>query len=68
MNIIKTIYNFLVGDMVILVGVILTILVLALINSVAFLAPLRPISGVFLVIAILLTLLITLGRELLASR
>ena len=43
MNIIKTIYNFLVGDMVILVGVILTILVLALINSVAFLAPLRPI-------------------------
>ena len=63
MKAIKAIYNFLVGDMVILVGVLITIIVLALINTVAFLAPLRLVSGVILVVAVLGVLVATLNRE-----
>jgi hypothetical protein len=63
MKAIKAIYNFLVGDMIILVGVLITIIVLALINTVAFLAPLRLISGVILVVAVLGVLVATLNRE-----
>ena len=44
MNVIKAIYNFLVGDMIILVGISITVVVLALINFVDALAPLRPAS------------------------
>ncbi|MBV9230815.1 MAG: hypothetical protein JOZ18_16015 [Chloroflexi bacterium] len=63
MNIIKAIYNFLVGDMIILFGVIITIIVVALINSVSTLAPLRIASGAILIIAILAVLIATLSRE-----
>ncbi len=49
MKIIKAVYNFIVGDMVILVGVLLTVVVLALINNVSALAPLKDFSGPFLV-------------------
>ncbi len=40
MKVIKAIYNFFVGDMTILIGVIITMLVLALISYVGALAPL----------------------------
>ena len=63
MKIIKAIYNFIVGDMVILVGVILTVVVLALINNVGALAPLKGFSGPFLVIGVLSSLVTTLSRE-----
>ena len=63
MKIIKAIYNFIVGDMVILIGVILTVAVLALINNVSALAPLKDFSGPFLVIAVLSSLVATLSRE-----
>lgn len=63
MKIIKAIYNFLVGDMIILVGVLVTMLVLALINTVSLLAPLRGVSGIILVIAVLVVLIATLNRE-----
>ena len=63
MKAIKAIYNFLVGDMIILVGVLITIIVLALINTLAFLAPLRLVSGVILVVAVLGVLVATLNRE-----
>ena len=39
MKVIKAIYNFIVGDMVILIGVILAVIILSLINNVAALAP-----------------------------
>ncbi|HLG63648.1 MAG TPA: hypothetical protein VKY19_17030 [Ktedonosporobacter sp.] len=63
MNVIKAIYDFLVGDMIILVGVIITVIILALINSVQILASLRVASGVLLIIAVLGTLIATLNRE-----
>jgi membrane protein implicated in regulation of membrane protease activity len=63
MKVIKAVYNFLVGDMIILVGVLITIILLALINAVSVLAPLRTVSGVILVIAVLVVLTATLSRE-----
>ena len=63
MKIIKAIYNFIVGDMVILIGIVLTVTVLALINNVSALAPLRGFSGPFLVIGVLSSLVATLSRE-----
>ncbi len=63
MKVIKAIYNFIVGDMIILVGVIIAMLVLALINNVSALAPLRVVTGVILVAAVLGVLSATLYRE-----
>ena len=63
MKVIKAIYNFIVGDMIILVGVIITLIVLALINDIGFLAPLRVVSGAILIIAVLAVLVTTLNRE-----
>ena len=63
MKIIKAIYNFIVGDMVILLGVILTVTVLALINNVSALAPLKEFSGPILVLGVLSSLVATLSRE-----
>ncbi|HEX6478189.1 MAG TPA: hypothetical protein VF043_05045 [Ktedonobacteraceae bacterium] len=63
MKIIKAIYNFIVGDIVILIGVILTVIVLSLINNVGALAPLKDFSGPFLVIGVLSSLVATLSRE-----
>ena len=63
MKIIKAIYNFIVGDMIILVGVALAVTVLALINNVSALAPLMGFSGPFLVLGVLSSLVATLSRE-----
>jgi hypothetical protein len=63
LKVIKAIYNFIVGDMIILIGVIIAMLILALIYNVAALTPLRAISGVILVIAVLGVLSATLLRE-----
>ena len=68
MKFVKAVYNFLVGDMVILIGVLLTIVVLALINSMNILASLRVASGAILIIAVLGTLIATLSREVRAKR
>ena len=63
MNVIKAIYNFIVGDMIILIGVLAVVIILALINGIPALAPLRAISGVLLIVAILGVLTATLSRE-----
>ena len=63
MKVIKAIYNFIVGDMIILVGVLLATLLLALIDNVAALTPLRSIAGLILVIAVIAVLGLTLLRE-----
>lgn len=68
MKVIKAIYNFLVGDMIILVGILLVVLLLALIANVAVLSPLRVISGPILIIAVLGVLTATLLREARAKR
>lgn len=64
MKILKAIYNFLVGDMTILIGITLVFLLLLLINTVSALASLRAFSGVILIVVVLVVLGITLGREL----
>ena len=63
MNVIKAIYNFLVGDMIILVGISIAVIVLALINFVSALKPLSPASGIILILAVLGSLTATLARE-----
>jgi hypothetical protein len=63
MKAIKAIYNFIVGDMIILVGIIITMILLGLINALSILAPLRVASGSILVIAVLAVLTATLYRE-----
>ena len=63
MKVIKAIYNFIVGDMIILVGILITVIILALIDTVSALASLRAISGVILVVAVLSVLTATLLRE-----
>ena len=63
MKVIKAIYNFIVGDMIILVGVIIAILVLALINNFSVLAPLRVATGTILIVAVLAVLTATLYHE-----
>ncbi len=63
MKVIKAIYNFIVGDMVILIGVVLAIIVLTLINDVGALATLKGFSGLFLIIAVLASLVASLSRE-----
>ena len=68
MKVIKAIYNFLVGDMIILVGILLVVLLLAIIANVAALSPLRVISGPILIIAVLGVLTATLLREARANR
>lgn len=68
MKVIKAIYNFLVGDMIILVGILLVVLLLALIANVAVLSPLRVIAGPILIIAVLGVLTATLLREARAKR
>jgi hypothetical protein len=62
-KVIKAIYNFIVGDMVILIGVVLAVTVLALINNVSVLAPLKGFSGLLLIVAVLGSLVATLSRE-----
>ncbi len=68
MKVIKAIYNFIVGDMFILIGIALTVAVLALINNVSALASLKGFSGLFLVIAVLGSLVASLSREAFSSR
>ena len=67
LKIILAVYNFFVGDLVILIGVTLTMVILALINSVGALAPLRGGLGTIMIVGVLATLVATLGREVMRS-
>jgi hypothetical protein len=59
----KAIYNFLAGDPVILCGVALTFALLLLIQVVGPPGALRGATGLILVLAVLLVLLLCLWRE-----
>ncbi len=64
MKVIKAVYNFLVGDMIILIGVVIAIILLALINTVGALSPLRgAVEAIILIAAVLISLTVTLMRE-----
>jgi hypothetical protein len=64
MKVIMAVYNFLVGDLIILIGVLLVLILLSMIHFIGILSPIRAYSGAILVIAILVVLGGTLGREL----
>jgi len=68
MKVILSIYNFIVGDMIILIGVLLTVALMALINTVSALAPLRAVSGAILIVVVLAVLVASLSREAFARR
>ncbi len=63
MKVLKAIYNFIVGDWIILSGVLLAVALLALIHFVNGLALLRSISGVIRLIVMIAVLIVTLSRE-----
>ena len=63
LKVILAVYNFFVGDLVILLGVSIVMVILALISSPGTPAPLHGASGVILIIGVLVTLVATLGRE-----
>ena len=67
LKVILAVYNFFVGDLVILIGITLTMVILALIHSVGALAPLRGGLGLILIVGVLATLVATLGREIMRS-
>ncbi len=62
MKVIKAIYNFIVGDMIILIGVAIVVVALGIIN---FAAPDvgHVIAGPVLIVAVLVVLFATLFRE-----
>jgi membrane protein implicated in regulation of membrane protease activity len=64
MKVINAVYNFLVGDIIILVGITFAVLLLVLIYFVPALLPIRAYVGAILIVAILVVLAATLGREL----
>ena len=63
MKTLKAIYNFIVGDMIILVGIVIVAILLGLIANIGALAPLRVAIGPILIVAALVTLSATLYRE-----
>jgi hypothetical protein len=68
MRIINAIYQFIVGDIIILTGIIIALIILFLIEYVPALAPLRPATGAILIVAVLVVLVATLSREALSKR
>ena len=63
LKVILAVYKFFVGDLVILIGVTLTMVILALIHFLGALTVLRGGSGIILIVGVLATLVVTLGRE-----
>jgi hypothetical protein len=63
MKTLKAIYNFIVGDMIILVGILIAAIALGLISNIDALAALRPAIGPVLIVAALVVLSATLYRE-----
>ena len=63
MKTLKAIYNFVVGDMIILVGILVIAILLGLVGYIGALAPLRVAIGPVLIVAALVTLSATLYRE-----
>ena len=59
----KGLFNFFVGDWIILIGVALTLVVVALIENVSGLESLKGVGGVVLLAGVIFTLTLTLRRE-----
>jgi hypothetical protein len=63
MKALKAIYNFIVGDIIILIGVLIVAVALGLINNIDAFASLRIATGPILIVAALAVLSATLFRE-----
>jgi hypothetical protein len=63
LKVILAVYNFFVGDHIILLGMTLLMVVLALIHFLGALTPLLIGSGIILIVGVLATLVATLSRE-----
>lgn len=59
----KAVFNFFVGDWIILIGVAITLLIVALIENVSALDSIKVAGGYVLFIGVALTLAATLRRE-----
>jgi hypothetical protein len=59
----KAVFNFFVGDWIILFGVAITLVVVALLENIAALDSLKTAGGYILFIGVALTLAVTLRRE-----
>lgn len=68
MKIINAIYQFIVGDMIILTGIIIALIILFLIEYVPSLAALRGAIGPILIVAVVVVLAATLSREAFSKR
>ncbi|HZU70849.1 MAG TPA: hypothetical protein VFA09_26475 [Ktedonobacteraceae bacterium] len=68
MKVINAIYQFIVGDMIILTGIVIALIILFLIEYVPFLSPLRVAIGPILIAAVLVVLVATLSREAFSKR
>lgn len=63
MKAMKAVYTFLVGDMIILVGILLAFIVLLAINTLPALKFASTFSGTIFIVFIIVTLVVTLARE-----
>ena len=63
MKTLRAIYNFIVGDMIILVGILIVAIVLWVIGNVGAFSALRVAIGPILIVAALVVLSATLWRE-----
>jgi hypothetical protein len=65
---ILAVYYFIVGDMISLLGVLIGLVLLILLNTIPALSALRPVSGPLLIVVVLLTLVLTLARDVSGNR
>jgi hypothetical protein len=63
MKAIKAVYNFIVGDMIILVGILLAFIILLVINTLPVLKFASTFSGTIFIVFVIATLVATLARE-----
>lgn len=68
MKVVKAVYNFIVGDMVILIGVLVIVALLALFKYIPTFSALMVASGVILIVGVLAVLLGSLSREIRPKR
>jgi hypothetical protein len=68
MKAIKAVYNFIVGDMIILVGILLAFIILLVINTLPVLKFASTFSGTIFIVFVIATLVATLAREAYSSK
>jgi hypothetical protein len=60
---IKAVYNFVVGDMTILLGTVIAVILLLIIGNVSALSAVKNVEYVLMIVIVLLSLILSLARE-----